>query len=261
MRTWQAAALAVGLVGAGEGRAEAPRKVVALELFTSQGCSSCPPADRVFEALANDPSLPGGVVPLAFHVPYWNHIGWRDPFSDAAFEERQRAYGAAFRTRQIYTPQLVVNGRAHRVGPHDRATLEEVVRAAARVVPGVLRVKARRDGRKLHVEAGVKLTEDLGPGPFELLAAAYHHAPATNVALGENRGRTLANPFTVRALARIASGAGPKGGEIAGRVTLEMPRDMFVHDVGVAILLQARDSREIVHAGRVAVPRKGGRGD
>lgn len=255
MRTWHAGALALGLLGSGTGEAAPPSKIVALELFTSQGCSSCPPADRVFEDLANDPQLPGGVVPLAFHVPYWNHLGWRDPFSSGAFEQRQREYAAALRSKQLYTPQLVVNGKAHRVGPHDRATMDQIVNLAARPVPGRLRLEVERKARELTVTTSVSLTEDLGPGAYELVAVAFHHPPSTPVPLGENSGSELANAWTVRAMARVARGAGTKGTTIGGEVTLRMPDDMAIRDVGVAALLQDRATREVVHAGRLEVPR------
>jgi hypothetical protein len=80
---------------------------IIIELFTSQGCSSCPPADRLLKRLAGDPR----VIPLSFHVDYWNYIGWTDPFSSKRWSERQQGYARAFRSNRIYTPQLVVSGR------------------------------------------------------------------------------------------------------------------------------------------------------
>ena len=108
------------------------RSPVLVELFTSQGCSSCPPADRLLLDLAADEDL--DIVPLAFHVDYWNYIGWKDPFSDAAWSDRQRAYAAAARSHRIYTPQLVFDGREHHVGRSEaqsRAAIDDESRRGA----------------------------------------------------------------------------------------------------------------------------------
>ena len=91
--------------------------VVVLELFTSEGCSSCPLADNLLPQLA---SLDAAVIPLSFHVDYWNRLGWKDPFSSAAFSDRQREYGQHFNSDGVYTPQLVVNGEYEMVGSDRR---------------------------------------------------------------------------------------------------------------------------------------------
>src|SRR5688572_22165851 len=102
--------VAVGTAQTGRaGKAQAP---VLVELFTSQGCSSCPPADKLLSALRSDPQMAGRVIPLAFHVDYWNRIGWEDPFSSAQWTGRQQRYARALGNgSRVYTPQLVVNGR------------------------------------------------------------------------------------------------------------------------------------------------------
>ena len=104
--------------GAGEpGPSISGDRVAVVELFTSQGCSSCPPADRLLSKLARDPRYQGKVIPLSFHVDYWNSIGWTDPFSSNRWSERQRVYaGRVFHSNRIYTPQVVVNGRSECVG-------------------------------------------------------------------------------------------------------------------------------------------------
>lgn len=103
---------------------------VVLELFTSQGCSSCPPADAILNTIAmeNNPNI----IPLAFHVDYWNYIGWKDPFSKVEFTNRQRSYAALLHSDQIYTPQLVINGKEQLVGSRgneiNKAILKEVIK-------------------------------------------------------------------------------------------------------------------------------------
>ncbi|MGH9465120.1 MAG: DUF1223 domain-containing protein, partial [Thermoanaerobaculia bacterium] len=117
---------------------------VLLELFTSQGCSSCPPADRLLSRLAAARGSEPVVVPLAFHVDYWNHIGWEDPFSQGRWSARQRAYALAFGRDGVYTPQLVVDGTEELVGSDERAVRRAIERAAAQSRPGWVRLGAGR---------------------------------------------------------------------------------------------------------------------
>src|SRR5947209_6278424 len=107
---------------------------VVVELFTSQGCSSCPPADALLSDLAHDASLRGRVIPLAFHVDYWDRLGWRDPFSSAEWSRRQYFYVRALSVASAYTPQIVVNGAQQFVGS-DRAALEEALVAMSHRKP------------------------------------------------------------------------------------------------------------------------------
>src|SRR5262245_4538420 len=101
--------------------------IAVVELFTSQGCSSCPPADRLLSKLAGDPRYQGQVIPLSFHVDYWNSIGWTDPYSSSRWSQRQQAYAAqVFHTNRIYTPQVVVNGRSECVGSKEDMVLGRV---------------------------------------------------------------------------------------------------------------------------------------
>ena len=103
--------------------------IVVLELFTSQGCSSCPPADFVLSkyATANNPN----VIPLAFHVDYWNYIGWKDPFSKAQYSERQREYAQNFNSNGVYTPQLVINGKYELIGSKENVIADLVAKEAS----------------------------------------------------------------------------------------------------------------------------------
>src|ERR1700681_1033381 len=133
-KVWGAVLAAATLAaGMGEGRgASDPAKgapgrgPVVVELFTSQGCSSCPPADRLLSRLQGDSRTAGTVIPLAFHVDYWNRLGWSDPFSSAAWSERQMTYAKALHSNRIYTPQLVVGGRAECVGSEERQVMRRI---------------------------------------------------------------------------------------------------------------------------------------
>jgi len=161
------------------------RQVTLLELYTSQGCSSCPPAERWLNKFIDDNDLWVEVVPLAFHVDYWDYIGWLDPFAAAAHGERQRDYARAGRARTVYTPGIFSNGREWRgwtfgLGPRrsDRQ-------------PGSLVVTIDA-GR---IQAGFPVTGE----PMELHVALLGCGIETPVARGENRGRTLPQEFVVLA--------------------------------------------------------------
>src|SRR6266545_881299 len=131
--------------GGGDAAAATPapagaRAAVVVELFTSQGCSSCPPADRLLTRLPG--SIDGVLVlPLAFHVDYWDDLGWRDPFSSADWTARQKRYAAAIAGGHVYTPQLVVQGREDMVGS-DRGAVEDAIRRAAARPPGGATISA-----------------------------------------------------------------------------------------------------------------------
>ncbi|MBZ0234496.1 MAG: DUF1223 domain-containing protein, partial [Deltaproteobacteria bacterium] len=152
------------------------RGAIVVELFTSQGCSSCPPADRLLTALvAGERTRP--VIALAFHVDYWNDLGWRDPFSSPLATARQEAYARTL-DRGLYTPQLVVNGRAHAVGSR-RADVERALAAAVPVPAMAASVDLVGDSVVVRADA---------PGGTHALLAVFEDDLATDVPAGENRG-------------------------------------------------------------------------
>src|SRR5436190_18609544 len=115
---WLAAMWIAGVtaLSGADAPAELEPALVVAELFTSQGCSSCPPADALWQRLGDESPLGARIVPLAFHVDYWNSLGWKDPFSSAAWSSRQSDYARAFGSGRIYTPQAVIGGRAECLG-------------------------------------------------------------------------------------------------------------------------------------------------
>ncbi len=189
-----AAALAV-VLGTYAPAAKAQTRPVVIELFTSEGCSSCPPADAFLSELAR--SRPD-VLPLAFHITYWDRLGWPDPFALRAATDRQSDYARVLGLDSIYTPQMVVDGRTDVVGSDRGGVLAAVHRAeaAAQAVP--LRL----------ARAGAKVTVEVGDGAHgrqaEVLLVGYDPAHRTAVAHGENAGRTLTESNIVRGLMRVA---------------------------------------------------------
>lgn len=185
---WTARIVGVSLGLAGPlllgGAARAEPMPVVVELFTSQGCSSCPPADRLLGELAKRP----GLITLAYHIDYWDRLGWKDPFSLKAATSRQNAYAHRLNLQTIYTPQMVIQGTNDVVG-FDR--------------PAVLAaLESKRDGLPLRLSrANGKLMIELGAGaPAEITVVAYSGESETRVARGENAGRILKDHSIVRAI-------------------------------------------------------------
>jgi hypothetical protein len=221
------AALAItAAAGAARGRSAASEPAqagaqgpVVVELFTSQGCSSCPPADRLLSRLKRDPKLAGAVIPLAFHVDYWNHLGWSDPFSSSRWSQRQTDYAHAFRSNRVYTPQAVVNGRSECVGSEESQVMRRIREALAAAPAGVVSLAApvvtaapgamatsAAPGAGGAAGARVTVTARLlrpvpGPG-VDVWVALAESGLTTAVGAGENASATLRNDQVVRLLVK-----------------------------------------------------------
>jgi hypothetical protein len=174
------------------------RSFALLELFTSEGCSSCPPADKLLpEFAAIDPNI----ITLSFHVDYWDHLGWKDPFSNAEFSDRQRQYGQQFNLESIYTPQLIVNGQYELVGSNRstaEADIQQVLKEKATVQLSVDEVKKSND--KLLVTCSV---EGDWKNANLFIALVQKHAEM-NVKAGENGGSKLSHTNVVRSFIKEA---------------------------------------------------------
>jgi hypothetical protein len=189
-----------------------PGAPVLVELFTSEGCSSCPSADALLRALHDTQPIDGAdVVILSEHVDYWNRLGWIDPFSSAAFTARQREYVTRLRAESLYTPQAVVDGRAEVIG-NDRPALTAAIRAAAGRPKGVLQVTAVGHGTA-SIRVSVRGT-GLTAGADLVLALAEDDL-AVQVARGENARKRLQHSGVVRRWMRV----GRVGGDGAAEVT------------------------------------------
>jgi hypothetical protein len=202
--------------------APTPPRPVVLELFTSQSCSSCPPADALLASLAATDS---SVLALDFHVDYWNYLHWHDRFSLPEATQRQRAY-AARRGTEVYTPQLVVDGQQQAVGSERPAVLAAIATARAAIANGPSLKLAR---------AGDTLTIDIGTGAAagDIVLVGYDPQHATEVNAGENAGRVLREVNVVRSVASLGKWQGSE-------LHLQAPRPSGDAD---AVLLQAPDGR------------------
>ena len=186
---------------------------VLVELFTSEGCSSCPSADRLLARLAADQPVRGAlVVPLSLHVDYWNHLGWKDPFSSPRYTERQGAYAARFGSAgRVYTPQMVVDGRTEFVGSDERAA-RRAIEAEVRETKAFVRVTPDTAGAVHLSVAGASAGADV-------LLAVVEDGIVSEVTRGENAGRRLVHTAVVRDL--FAAGRADPMGRFDATVPVE----------------------------------------
>ena len=181
-----------------------PRAVV--ELFTSQGCSSCPPADKLLGELAKDPS----VIALSMPIDYWDYLGWKDTLADARFSARQKAYSQMRGDRDVYTPQVVVNGSAHVIGS-DRAGIESAI-GATKKADGVMSVPVTMTlaGKQITVSVAAS---SKGPAAMhgEVWIGSISQAVPISISRGENSGRELTYYNVVRNLLKVGDWNGSPG--------------------------------------------------
>jgi len=208
----------------------AAERPVVVELFTSQGCSSCPPANAYLNELARDR---GDVLPLAFHVTYWDRLGWKDPFSLEAATERQDRYGHRFGDGS-YTPEIVVDGASSHVGSN-RNEVGSAIDAAKRQSRTAANVSVARDGGQLTIDVGG------GGGNGKVLLVGFDHDHRTAIRRGENGGRTLQESNVVRSVREIGDWQGQ---------ALHIS-EKFPDAEDAAVMVQAPDGR-IVGAARLA---------
>ncbi|MGC1503547.1 MAG: DUF1223 domain-containing protein [Sulfitobacter sp.] len=206
---------------------------VVVELYTSQGCSSCPPADVILHELASRDD----VIALALHVDYWDYIGWKDPFADPAHAVRQRAYAAAGNRRSIYTPEMVVGGVTDIVGAKPMKLSKAIAEHAG--LPRQVELLLSRAGNSLQIEA-TALRKLKAPLTVHMLR--YSPSQTTQIKRGENRGKTLENTNIVEGWKVL--------GTWDGKAPLSMAAPM-VGDKPAVVILQEPKAGPIVAAARL----------
>jgi hypothetical protein len=258
MRMDRVSLLLAALAGAGcsaraEGAPSAWKRVVLVELYTSQGCSSCPPADTFVRQL---PALGFGrdkVVPLTFHVDYWDRLGWKDPFANPEFTRRQEWYARSPTLRPpdgqsgldgLYTPQMIVDGVVHFSGQRRDDAVREMERAAARAARFDLTADGAARGSAIdltiHVAARGETRRDLD---WRVVVALAATKARTAVGRGENAGETLEEAAVVRALSeRIPL---PRGPQATVTLRLNKPPDLSWSEVDVVAFIQSEVTREV----------------
>jgi hypothetical protein len=232
---WLALAVAVGsLVPA---RAQTP---VVVELFTSEGCSSCPPADALLMQLDEMKAANGSeIIILGEHVDYWNHIGWTDRFSSAAFSKRQRDYVFRFDLQSSYTPQMVVDGSVQFVGNNGDKLKQAILEESQKAKPVNLSLALQGSNAvriKFHLPEGRKR---------HLMLAVTEDGLSSSVAAGENSGRTLRHAGVVRNLTDLGE---VKPGEVDRSIPLPNARDWNPANLKVVVWVQEGTSGPILGA-------------
>ena len=214
---------------------------VLVELFTSEGCSSCPPADVLLAKLVREQPIAGAqVIALGEHVDYWDHQGWRDQFSSGEFTQRQQRYARSLLDNGPYTPQMVVDGVTGFVGNDDRRALSEIAKAARQqkvavgITTGDGQVSVKVEGVRHAAEVLLAITED------NLLS---------NVSKGENAGRKLRHVAVVRVLRGL--GKAKPGVIFAGETKVAVEKNWKIEDLCVVAFVQESSSRRVVGAASV----------
>jgi len=211
------------------GRDDGSRTPVLIELFTSEGCSSCPPADALLEKLDRSQPVHGAeLIVLSEHVDYWNDIGWKDPYSSHEYSERQSAYAAHFGRSSIYTPQMVVDGHAELVGSDELGAIEAVENETRFVkVPLSLSGVHFENNNKvsMHVEAGP--LEAIGTRSANLYLAIADESDVSQVSRGENAGRTLKHVAVLRSLVPV--GTVNKADKVSKDITVNVSNESRGH--------------------------------
>jgi len=208
-----------------------------VELFTSQGCSSCPPADEILGKLKQRDD----VIALTFPVDYWDYLGWKDTLASPAFSKRQRDYARARGDRQVYTPQMVMNGRIHVVGNQESA-VERGIKTVAK--DESIKLTMSVDGDAIRVSVKIDdAAKSTASGKATLWLVLFKGAETVKIGRGENSGNTIVYHNVVRQMTPIGMWEGKP-------MTINLPKSQFVaagYD-GSVVLVQRDDTREIIAA-------------
>lgn len=239
-RAAAATAVALGLAAVPAG-AEPPAPLTVVELFTSQGCSSCPPADAFLAELAARPDI----LALSLHVDYWDYLGWQDVYAMPAFTRRQVAYGEAAGARSVYTPQMVVQGRARLVGSHRDEAIAAIHAIADEPRAAAITLTLHEDALE------VRVTPLADPAPAGVLWFVPFHSPEPLlIDRGENAGQEIA----YRNVARSWMKLGKWDGRDEAVFSAPVPSDSPGHDTsgaGVAVILQESGIGPVIAAARL----------
>ena len=230
--------LGLGLIAFAEDKkSSAGRVPVVVELFTSEGCSSCPPADALLAALSRQPMDSVQIIALGEHVDYWNELGWKDRFSAHEYSVRQDEYARRFGLDSVYTPQMVIDGRSQFVG-NDAGEARKAIEAATHA-PKMAQVSLRRQGDRLEIKV-----ENAASSPAILLVITEDNL-STDVRAGENHGRQLNHQAVVRYLRSLGT---TRDGKFVGQETLKLDPSWKRANLKAVVLAQDRKSGAIIGA-------------
>lgn len=232
------------------------RSPVVVELFTSEGCSSCPPADALLAKLAEQPPAENvQVIALEEHVDYWNELGWTDPFSSRDWTLRQYAYAEALGNGNPYTPQMIVDGRAEFVGSRVQQARQKIVEAAGYPTIPVSLDQGKADGKgavNLAVTVG-KLNGTTKGGAAEVWLAVTETGLHSTVTRGENAGHDLHHAAIVRSLLRIGEAKAGGDPSFSANATARLREEWKRENLRAVVFVQGKKSRQILGAAEIRV--------
>ena len=243
--------------GAEEPPVEANTVPVLVELFTSEGCSSCPPADELITRLERSQPIQGAqIITLSEHVDYWNRLGWTDPYSSAQFSERQSLYANAFNKDDVYTPQAVVDGRAEFVGSNAGRARDEIA-AAARAPKATVSVSIAPGAAAQAVDVPLIIRVENLPAisasdTAEVLLAISESELRSEVSRGENSGRSLRHSSVVRRLSEIGRVDSKNGAFNAGTL-VRIEKAWKRENLKAVVFVQERASRRVLGVAALAL--------
>ncbi len=218
---------------------------VLVELFTSEGCSSCPPADRGLTFLQTQQPVSGAeIITLAFHVDYWDRLGWKDRFSSAQFSRRQEQYAQIFRLDSVYTPQLVIDGEAEVVGSELGKANDSIAKVSAK----------RKGSAAVNLSDGklnFVISDITGHRGSTVFLAIAEDRLTTNVRAGENSGKTLEHTAVVRELRPIGS-LESAANSLRGSTEIDPNQEWKKDNLKFVVFVQENDSRKILAVGKAA---------
>lgn len=230
------------------------RTPVVVELFTSEGCSSCPPADALLARLSEG-QFPGNVqlIALEEHVDYWNDLGWTDPFSSRDWTSRQYIYARALGNGNAYTPQMVVDGTVEFVGSHSQQARESILKAAGKTKIPVVLAQGNADGiGKGNLSAKVGKLEGTTKGDAaEVWLAITETGLQSAVTRGENAGEELHHAAVVRSMRKIGEAKGDGETSFAGDVSVPLQKEWKHENLRAALFVQEKKSRRILGAAEI----------
>jgi hypothetical protein len=240
-------------------KAAASRSPVLVELFTSEGCSSCPPADELLTRLEQSQPVAGAeVIALSEHVDYWNRLGWKDPYSSAEFSSRQNDYARLFNTDDVYTPQMVVDGRAQFVGSNSAKAREAIEDSARDSKANVTVAVASDDKSAASLTLAIRvegLQEVLKGDSAEVLLAITESGLRSNVSSGENAGRRLTHSAVVRKFSRIGIIESQKDGVFGAQPVVRIEKAWNRENLKAVIFVQERATRQVMGVAGLSLAR------
>ncbi|HZS49042.1 MAG TPA: DUF1223 domain-containing protein [Blastocatellia bacterium] len=234
------------------------RVPVLVELFTSEGCSSCPPADKVLTSLMEKQPIAGAqIITLSEHVDYWNRLGWTDPYSAADFSKRQYDYADVFGGDSVYTPEMVVDGRSQFVGSDADAANEAIEKAikAQKALVEITRFQTATGAQPQDISLQVHVgnLSVVKSRNAEILLAVTENKLSSNVTDGENAGQRLLHSSVVRSITPLGNVSDTDGQDFNATTLVRLSDKWKPENLNIVVFLQDKTNRQILGAGIIAL--------